>query len=180
MALQGAQDTEWLQDDSARTFRKHEDIRKALELGMISTSIIQAVNRVRCRKTVDKHGNCQQTDVYIMLPKNNLDNAILKDISKMMPDIVIKDDWDYKPQKKKVKTSNYEKALSKLIETMDTGRLTPAKISDTLGMSMRTMRSLIEKCKDPDSDLFKAMKSNEVKYEVVGSGRTQKAYFVKV
>ena len=146
MALQGAQDTEWLQDDSARTFGKHADIRQALELGMISTSIIQAINRVRCRKTIDDHGNCEQTDVYIMLPNNNLNNAILKDISTMMPEIVIKDDWDYKPQKKKVKASKYEQALAKLIEIMDIGRLTPAKISDTLGMSMRTMRTLIEKC----------------------------------
>ena len=157
MALQGAQDTEWLQDDNARTFGKHADIRQALELGMISTSIIQAVNRVRCRKTIDDHGNCEQTDVYIMLPNNNLDNAVLKDISTMMPEIVIKDDWDYKPQKKRVKASKYEQALAKLIETMDTGRLTPAKISKMLGMSMRTMRTMIEKCKDPDSELFKAM-----------------------
>jgi hypothetical protein len=180
MALQGAQDTEWLQDGSARTFRKHEDIRQALELGMISTSIIQAVNRVRCRKTVDNYGNCEQTDVYIMLPNNNLDEAVLRDIRTIMPRIVIKEDWDYRPQKKKVKASKYEPALAKFFETMEIGRYTPAKIIKELGMKMRTMRTLTEKCKDNDSELFKIMNSSGVKYEVTGSGQKQKAYFVKI
>jgi hypothetical protein len=180
MALQGAKDTEWLQDGNARTFGKHTDIRKALEWGMISTNIIQAVNRVRCRKTIDNQGNCERTDVYIMLTGTELDNAILKDISRMMPEIVIKHDWDYRPQKKRVKSSKYEIALAKFFENMNTSRLTPSKILKELGMSERTMRTLIGKCKNPDSELFKIMNSNGVKYEVTGSGQKQKAYFEKL
>ena len=57
--------------------------------------------------------------------------------------------------------------------------LTPTKISKTLGMHMRTMRTMIEKCKDTDSELFKVMNSSGVKYEVTGSGQKKKAYFVK-
>ena len=180
MALQGAQDTEWLQDGNARTFGKHADIRQALELGMISTSIIQAINRVRCRKTIDDHGNCKRTDVYIMLTGTELDKAILKDIIRMMPEIVIKNDWDYKPQKKRVKASKFEQALAKFFENMSISRLTPSKISKELGMAMRTMRTLIEKCKDPDSELFKVMERNGIKYEVTGSGQKLKAYFEKI
>ena len=127
MALQGSQPTEWLQDENSRRFRRHDDIRQALEWGQISTNVIQAINRVRCRRTIDDLGNCEPTDVFILLPKDKLADVLVRDIKAMMPGITIKSDWDYKPQKSKGRASNHEKALIKFIENMNAGRYAPTE-----------------------------------------------------
>lgn len=115
MAFQGPQPTDWLRNDGNRPFRDFEDIRKSLKRGQLSTDTIQAMNWVRCRKVVDKDGNCEPTVGYILLPQGELADAILEDIRSMMPGIVIDEDsWKYTEQKRKVKRSNHEQSLINL------------------------------------------------------------------
>jgi hypothetical protein len=180
MALQGPQSTAWLQGENGRKYGKHHDVRQALKWGEISTRVIQAINRVRCRNTIDHKGNCKPTDVYLMIPNGEQGANLLLDIQTMMPSIQIKDDWNYKHKKKKAKASKHEQAVIKFLENAESGsRHTPVKMIKTLGMSMRTMRNIITKTKDPESDISKEMQNSGVSYEVVGSGRSQKAYFEK-
>jgi hypothetical protein len=77
--------TEWLQQSDKRKWKRHEDIRKSLKNGQIITSIIQAINRLRCRKVIDAEGNCPDTDVYLMLPDDGITREILEGIRKEIP-----------------------------------------------------------------------------------------------
>ena len=179
MALQEPTSTEWLRDDKQRQYGKHQDIRKALKHGQIVTEVIQAINRVRCRKVVDSQGNCQETDVYILLPSDDLADTLLDAIKQHMPGIQIKE-WTYTGQRKKLRASKHEIALVKFIENMASGsRFSLGHIGKTLSISPSTMKRLRAKAKESESDLGQTLLENNVTMSVERSGRTQKVYFVK-
>ena len=170
MALKGPQSTEWLQQPDKRKWKRHDDIRKSLNHGQIITSIIQAINRVRCRKVIDAEGNCPHTDIYLMLPNDGIAEEILKGIRKEMPGIRTVS-WKFSSAKRKVKRSNHELALSKFIMNMNIGRQAITIVKKTLGMSSTTCESLIKKMKDENSELYKAMNKAGVKYLSEGPGK---------
>ncbi|WP_319409595.1 DEAD/DEAH box helicase family protein [uncultured Desulfosarcina sp.] len=179
MALQGGRTTAWLQDTNQRDNGVHKDIRQALWWGQIATNVIQAINRVRCRKTIDDKGNCETTDVYLLLPHDELANALVRDIKAIMPGVTVRDDWDYVHQKRSVKTSKKEEDFIQFFEDAPSGTYLKSDLVDEIGMSVRTINNIIAKYKDRDSDIRKALESLEVVYRVDGSGQTKKALFLK-
>jgi hypothetical protein len=179
MALQGPQSSEWLQDSNRREYGGYLDIRKALMNGQITTSIIQAINRIRCRKVIDDQGNCPKSDVFILLPKNELGEDILDGIRKLMPGIKIKN-WDYDSiSKRKIRGSNYEPALIKYFETMDIGRVAASGLKKNFDIPNSTFERLIVKMKDKTTELYKVMRKLKVIYKSDGSGRGHRAYIIK-
>ena len=179
MALQGPQSTEWLQDPTNRGYEGYLDIRKALKHGQITTSIIQAINRIRCRKVIDDQGNCPKSDVYILLPKNELGEDILEGIKTLMPGIKVRD-WHYdSTSKRKIRRSNHEPALIKYFETMDIGRIASSRIKNFLSIPDTTFERIVAKMKDKTTELYKAMKELKVVYQSVGSGRGNRSYLIK-
>lgn len=176
MALKGPQSTEWLQESDKRKWKKHEDVRKSLKHGQIITSIIQAINRVRCRKVIDAEGNCPHTDVYLMLPDDGIGEEILKGIRKEMPGIRTVS-WKFSSAKRQVKRSNHELALSKFIMNMNIGRQAITIVKKTLGMSNATCERLISRMKDKNSELHKAMTKVGAKY--ISEGRGKRAFITK-
>jgi len=170
MALEGPQATEWLQESDKRSWKGYEDIRKSLKNGQIITSIIQAINRVRCRKVTDPEGNCPDTDIYLMLPDDGIAEEILEGIKKEMPWIKTRE-WNFSSAKRQVKRSNHESALSKFIINMNIGRQAISIVKKTLGMSSTTCETLIKKMRDERSDLYKAMTKVGAKYISEGPGK---------
>ena len=178
MALKGPQSSEWLQQSDNRKWRKHEDIRKSLKHGQIITSIIQAINRVRCRKVIDDEGNCPDTDIYLMLPADEIAKEILKGIRKEMPGIKTMT-WNFSSAKRKVKRSNHELALSKFIMNMNIGRQPITIVKKALGISRSTFKRLLEKMNDRNSNLHKTMTKVGSKYITQGPGKGRRAFIVK-
>ena len=176
MALEGPQATEWLQESDKRSWKGYEDIRKSLKNGQIITSIIQAINRVRCRKVTDPEGNCPDTDIYLMLPDDGIAEEILEGIKKEMPWIKTRE-WNFSSARRQVKRSNHESALSKFIINMNIGRQAISIVKKTLGMSSTTCETLIKKMRDERSDLYKAMTKVGAKYISEGPGK--RAFIVK-
>ncbi len=180
MALQGPQGTEWLRSDGDRPFGDHQDIRKALKWGQLSTSIIQAINRVRCRKVVDEQGNCPKTDIYMLLPKGNAAEAVLNDIRQAMPGIKVVENWKFKKNAKKARGSKFEPALVKFMENLSTGSKLPmSAVGRRLGTSPKVLQTLTAKLKDTSSNLCKAMTEARARLEVSGEGRGSRVYLVK-
>ena len=176
MALEGPQATEWLQESDKRSWKGYEDIRKSLKNGQIITSIIQAINRVRCRKVTDLEGNCPDTDIYLMLPDDGIAEEILEGIKKEMPWIKTRE-WNFSSARRQVKRSNHESALSKFIINMNIGRQAISIVKKTLGMSSTTCETLIKKMRDERSDLYKAMTKVGAKY--ISEGPAKRAFIVK-
>ncbi len=178
MACQGVQDNDWLHGPE-RPFKEHSDIREALQTGQIIVDVVQAINRARCRKVIDDHGNCPVTDVYLLLPADFRADEIIKGIKTEMPGVVVKEDWDFNGQKKKARRSNHEEALMALFKTMMPGKVSKSDVQGVIGASSATMDRLITKAQDPESELHKAMTEAGVTYEVKRKSKTQRGFFVK-
>lgn len=88
----------WFDPKAARPFNQHKDIIKATQSHRICVDVIQAVNRVRCRRVVDADGNCEPTSVYITLPDGYVGQDVMEALRREMPGIKLKDwfiekDW---------------------------------------------------------------------------------------
>ncbi len=81
---------QWAYDDTGS-----QSIESYLEYGeyqqgFTASEVIQAINRIRCRRVVDGKGNCEPCKVYLLLKKGEtdpLEKAILDAIRSEMPDI---------------------------------------------------------------------------------------------
>ena len=133
MACQGFQDWPWFASQD-RPFKKHMDIRQALKTGQMVVSVVQAINRARCRKVIDDQGNCPTTDVYLLLPPGRLAEEILKGIRHEMPGVNIVEDWELVKTKRKPRRSNHEVALIKHLQYMEPGRYSKNSIAKELGI----------------------------------------------
>lgn len=179
MVFRGIQSTEWLRNKDARPFNGYTDIRESIRNGQMSSSIIQAINRIRARKVIDEEGNCPESEGYILLPKGKLADDILEDIKRLMPGIQIKD-WNYsKKTTRKARSSNYDMAMMKYFENADCGKYPSEEIRVMLGMSPRTIKRKTALMKDKESELSKFMNGLGVEYKTMREGRTERGYFIK-
>lgn len=178
MALQGFTDSKWLQDKDHREWGDHKDIKKALEHSQLSTSIVQAINRGSCRKVINEHGDCPETDVYILLPEKGTADQILKDIKYMMPGIQTQQ-WNFPKQIRKQKGSHHEKALIAYINSLTPGLYRATDVYKELGMSRSTWNRLIKKLDDSDSTLSEAFTCQNVRYQIKREGRSDVGYLEK-
>jgi hypothetical protein len=180
-ACQGIpEDDRWFKDKRKRTFKHLEDVRRDLEDAQIAVDTIQAINRVRCRQTIDSEGNCKPTDVYLLLPQKTQAKTILKYIVRAMPNVNVVFDFNYNSVKRKAKESNHENGLCTYLKNQPKGEYTKKNIISRKKMSTATFERLIAKAKsDPDCKLAQTMVEHNVTYHVTGKGRKIRSFFLK-
>lgn len=178
-AFLGPQTTEWLRASGERPYGNHPDVRRALEDGQLVVSLVQAINRIRCRRVIDGEGNCAPVDVFLLLPPGERGEALLAGIKRNMPNIVITD-WPYEHSRRRVRKSDMESAVPALVATLPPGRHAASAIRAKLGISANsTWERLVSKMRDASSDIAKALLEAGCHYEVSRVGRTQRAFLVK-
>ena len=114
-ALQGLQDNRWLEQPS---WGRYADVRQEMQRRQLTVSVIQAVNRVRCRRVIDGDGNCPPTDVFIVLPRGAEGDAILAHLQEEMPGAVIVP-WEFEmdgPSERVRRGSSHEALLALMSE----------------------------------------------------------------
>jgi hypothetical protein len=179
MALRGLQDDEWLNSEGDRPFETYKDVRHSLQIGHLVVSIVQALNRVRCRRVVDTEGNCHPTDVFLLLPGGSIGWEILSGIKTEMPGINILD-WNFSETSgitRKPRKSNHSEALVRFARGMQEGRKAASTIRRELGMSRETFMRLVTQLKDHTSELAKELAKAGVRYLTDGPGMP--AFLVK-
>jgi hypothetical protein len=113
-ALQGAQDDAWLKSPQ---WKQHHNVRRLMEQRQLSVSIIQAINRVRCRRAIDAEGRSPTADIFVVLPKDKYGDGILDDIRADMPGLNVVD-WDLEldgPKVHKARKGSSHEALIRLM-----------------------------------------------------------------
>ncbi|MEL6447366.1 MAG: hypothetical protein AAFQ62_05390 [Pseudomonadota bacterium] len=177
MALQEELQTNAFFEDTAgaRSFRGHADIRKAIDLGVISSSLIQAVNRIRTRRVIDTAGNCPESYVYLLLPDNQLGAAVHRTLLDQMPGMRT-ENWKLDAAKQ-AKRSKHEQAVIGLAKSMEPGEsYSAAEVQERLGIPRTTWGRIVSKLKSDTATLGQALAELQVIYEVTGSGRTHRAF----
>jgi hypothetical protein len=181
MALRGLQTTEWLNADGNRPFQTYEDVRRALEVGKLVVAVVQAVNRIRCRRVINAQGDCPDADVFLLLPPLTRNGAdILKGIQREMPGIQVKR-WQYDRLKRARagRKANVEEALLRYSNTMMPGKHSASEVRSLLGISPSHWARLVSQMKDSSSGLAISLTSLRIRYQVDGVGRGARSYLVR-
>lgn len=182
MAFQGLQEDHWLRNP---TFGVYADVRREMQDRQISVSVIQAINRVQCRKVIDGDGNCSPTDAFIVLPEDRTGDAILAAICSEMPGVRVKE-WDFALDSQTTKVPSVRKgssheALVSYMQNQLPGEYLAKDIRADLEITESVWReSLAPSLRDRDHPLTQALEAINVTYQVTGKGRGAKSYLVKL
>ena len=180
MALQGVQGAEWLLDDVEHPWGEYPDIRRALEIGKMAASVIQAINRIRCRRTIDALGNCPPADVYVKFGNEKQAQEILQRIVQAMPGIKVRP-WEFSQTKDGARTAMKPDAAQTLLmflRNLQPGcRLEKKTVVGKTGIHPRTLDRLIGRIRNPQDTFAQLVASLGVTIHVERNKRSFKAYF---
>lgn len=174
-ATQGVKENGWLEEPC---WLSHENILKDVEQWQLSSSIIQAINRIRCRRVSDNKGNCLPTDVYIMLPKGDDGDSLVAAIKQEMPGIQERD-WHVLADSPKgqLKAGSCHEAIYTLLADMKT--TVPLRwVQGRLKVSKAALKDLRACLKNPDHPLSQALGELGFFYRSNGKTRAQRAELV--
>jgi len=177
-ALQGPQDDEWIKNP---VWNEHADVRRVMEQRQMSVAIIQAVNRVCCRRVIDAQGRCPPADIFIILPKDKTGDAILKDIHADMPGL-IEVPWAFKldgETVKKVRKGTSHEALIAYMGERPSGDTPLSSVKRELELSPSKLKDLRAVLRDTAHHTTTALRDIGVQYIVRGAGRGSQAFLIK-
>lgn len=144
-------------------------------------SIIQAINRICCRKVVDARGRSPSADIYVVLPTSALGDAILQDILADMPGLIVKD-WHFAvdgPKVRRARKGTSHEALLSLMSNKLPGETPVSAIQRALSLKPNALKKLREVLSDGDHRTTAALREMGVEYVVRGAGRGAKSFLVK-
>jgi hypothetical protein len=177
-ALQGPKDDAWLKSPE---WKAHQNVRSVMEQRHLSASIIQAINRVRCRRVIDNEGRSPSAEIFILLPRGPKGDAILKDICDEMPGLNVVDwpfildgDKVYRPKR----GSSHEAVLAYMDQRLP-GETPLSRLGRALSIDRKAMQKLQDVFRDPQHPLTRELATMGVVYEVRGKGRGAKSYLTK-
>lgn len=168
-------------DPSNRTdsfLKETKSLRKELELGHVGASVIQAVNRVRCRNVTSEDGSCENTDIFMVMPKaTNRDAMTMRDtLEREMPHMVFRD-WDIslttKPQQPKVRSGSQADRLLDYLSNLQSSvdSIVVSEALEQLGVPPKTQERLRSQMNDTGSTLSNTLSSLGWTYSRQGNGR---------
>ncbi|HEY7158490.1 MAG TPA: hypothetical protein VH575_31385 [Gemmataceae bacterium] len=176
-ALQGLQDDRWLEQPS---WGAYADVRREMQRRQLTVSIIQAVNRVRCRRVIDADGNCPPTDVFLVLPNGADGEAILGHILEEMPGATLVP-WEFEmdgPSERVRRGSSHEPLLALMTERLP-GETPMSFVKSELGLTPSGVKDLQGVLRDDNHALTKALGDLGVRYMTSGKGRGARSSLLK-
>lgn len=160
--------------------QKRREIKQTLQNRQIAASVIQAINRIRCRRVIDENGNCAKADAFIVLPPNRLGNDVLSRITSEMPGIEVTPwDFDLDGESQAVPKAHYAKPVMSYMKNHPTGEVQLKTLCNELSLGKNAKKDMQKDLKDPDNPLTKQLAEMGVSYHSVGLGRGARSYLLK-
>lgn len=174
-ALKGPQNDEWLKSPEWKQFK---NVRKEMEQRQLAVCVIQAINRVRCRHVIDEEGRCPAADIFIVLPQDEVGDAILDAIKLDMPGINVKP-WEFELDAPKGRRPRNGSSHVRVIEYMADHAAGPVPLSELQSaLQLRSLKKIREALNDSEHPMTQALTDMRVKY-VPGVGRGSKSFLLK-
>lgn len=153
------------------------DDKHGYQTGWLSSCLVQAINRTRCRRVTKPDGGCESVDVFLMLPDGDLADTLQSSILASMPGMEVVD-WAFKAGKRKAKRSGIADAVLVYLNNAPADRYPIELVRENIGASERGFRNVLKKLTDKSSELYSRVKELGVSLEK-GVGRGNKSYFIK-
>jgi hypothetical protein len=177
-AVTGPKDTTWLKSP---VYREHVNVIDLMIIKDTAASVVQAINRVRCRRVVDANGGCQKTDVYVVLPSDWRGDEILETIRHSMPGIK-EISWDFEPDGPKVyapRAGSASGSIISLVRDMPPGSITLPAIKKELSLTDKQFKRIKDELAKPKSNLSLGLQGVGVFYNVERRGKYSTSYLTK-
>jgi hypothetical protein len=177
-ALQGVQGDDWLDNP---TWKGQVNLREQMVRRQLSASVIQAINRIRCRHVTDEEGGCPAADVFIMLPSGDRGADILGAIRREMPRLQVVD-WPFDPDGPKARTQKTGTPHGRLLTLMENrapGCTSMKVIARELGLKPNGRKELQKNLRNENHPTTLALRAMGVTYAVTGKGAGARSELVK-
>ncbi|XHB98140.1 hypothetical protein ABWH97_07310 [Nitratireductor sp. ac15] len=147
----------------------------------IITSVVQAINRVRCRKVIDQHGNCAPTDIFIVLPKGKRGDRYLARIKEEMPAINVVP-WKFLLDGDAVYLSkaHYAEPVFRYMENCGPGEVDLGDLVRKLDLKKNAKKDLQSDLRNTDHPLTVKLKEIGVTYHSIIKGAKSRSFLKKV
>lgn len=168
-ALQGLpQSCDWFDHPEWKGF---QNVRKEIEVRQLAVDCVQAVNRVRCRRVTDASGNCDPTQVFVVLPPGDLGDELLGHLIEEMPGVVVTD-WDHTLDGEgvRIRRGSSHEALVAFMRNRCPGETAMTTLRKELGLTERAVKELQVVLRDPGHELTKRLAELGVSYVSTGKG----------
>jgi hypothetical protein len=142
--------------------------------------VIQAANRIRCRRVVDGQGGCESADIYIILPTGARGDRIIDDLFREMPGLK-RTDWDFDIDEGRVKIrrgSSHE-ALLKFMENAGPGDYSTHVLGKALDIGGEALKKLKSAIRNPEHPLRAALADLGIAVQYNGIGRGSRTVLIK-
>ncbi len=177
-ALTDVRTNDWLRSPS---WKSYQDVRKAMEVKQITVSVVQAINRIRCRKVINSEGDCPSAEVFLVLPEDHLGTTVLDNIQAEMPGIqVVPWHFDIDGEKTSVRRAEGFRAIIPYMASRLPGETSMHKVKADLGWSADKMKKLRGVLKDSGHFITRSLRELDVSFHTNGKlGRGSKAWLLK-
>uniref|UniRef100_UPI00259528B0 hypothetical protein n=1 Tax=uncultured Roseibium sp. TaxID=1936171 RepID=UPI00259528B0 len=160
--------------------KKRREIKQTLQNRQIAASLIQAINRIRCRRVVDGDGTCAEADVYIVLPPNKLGNDVLSRIRSEMPGIQVTPwDFDLDGESRLVRRAHYVEPVISYMKQQAAGDVDLKTLCEELSLSKNAKKDMQRDLKDQDNPFTTHLARMGITYHSVGRGRGARSFLAK-
>lgn len=174
LTLQGPDESSWTHDPEEvgglPIEQHHEQILRDIQLSPVIADVIQAINRVRCRKFVDAAGNCKETDVFILLRHGDEGDAIVSALMREMPNARIAT-WEISAELRSVRLSPTESDLLAWAESVSPGKYGSQDVVKAKSIRSGTLRQTLNRRCGPNSDLRTALLERGISVSKLSTGR---------
>lgn len=160
-------------------------MKKMLHNRVLSADIIQAVNRIRCRKVIDVEGNCPSANIRLILPSTEQGDYILQAIRDEMPELDVVD-WNYDVENGEkaigeitVNPDNLQDAVVAYLTNASTSEYSVATLCKRLNFDADTISKFRKHLKDPTSSLRTRLTALGMNIIVKGKGRGSQTFIFR-
>lgn len=156
-------------------YGRHTEMKSAIKCGFIVKSVVQGINRVRCRTISDHDGGCETTSVFLLLPTGGIGEAVVSSIKQEMPGIRM---LEWQAPKAPKRPIGNERRLLTLLRTFEPGTYTKSQVIAQLPLGTRTFERMSIRLQNHNSTLLRELTAIGVKYDC-SIGRGKEACFIK-
>ena len=136
-----------------------------------TASIVQAINRIRCRQVIDADGNCPQAEAYVTLPIGDRGAQILERLKTELPGVKIAS-WGFHPDdEQSIPWQGYLEQLLKAAQALSPGDHPFAAVAQSAGLNKNHERSLKCQLGKGEGPAFEALVERGIRYRKGSKGR---------
>jgi len=177
-AVLGKPDKTLLKEDVLDGIR---NVQRDMTRRHLAASVLQAINRVRCRRVIDECGRCPPTSVFLALPPGQEGGDILEYVREEMPGLKVERwDVDLDGPDRRLNPSSCHPRVMEFMRNREAGRTALNCVAKELGLPHSAKRELQKTLRDDDHPLTRGLRDMEVIYQGGGRGRGKEAFLVKL